>query len=184
MKKLFIFSLLLMSVSACNYHYETINPSYLCGKLIPQPSPYDANDTVVAMKVNFPFHSDMNGLTYFLLKENEMISILDREGKRKDSVILSAYFSRTFILYPNNTLLDMPQEALKCDLCDMKDRDTEDLSTSGCLNISEGYLIFYYEMRTGEGSRKKYNKILSNGETIHLYEIDGCYFEDATWDYL
>ena len=95
MKKILFLALLTLSFVACNtYPYEIINPgNWLRGELVPVVSPFNENDTVLAMKVKYNFHSDYNGKTFYILKnnnskaiQNKLFSILDDEGNRLDSL--------------------------------------------------------------------------------------------------
>ena len=130
MKKIAFFAVLIFLTSACNNQPNVNNPTnWLRGELVPVVSPFNENDTVLAMKVKYNFHSDYNGKTFYILKnnnskaiQNKLFSILDDEGNRLDSLEIcrcdrkSGCDGRTFIiLYPRKTLSDLSPEVLKCE---------------------------------------------------------------------
>ena len=175
MKKLILFLFTTIILISCNkqpqqdcgtYPYcigdYSIHPdNWLCGRLKPEPSPFDKNDTVVAMMIKYVYHSDMNGLTYFITRKKEMFSILDESGNRKESIELNDYKGNNFnnipfILYPNKSIEDLPSEVIS----------------------SDGVLIFDYEMEIHGG--KTYEELTDSGDTIHMFELnEETYFDDV-----
>ena len=153
-------------MSSCNYHYKTINPTdWLCGELVAEVSPYDPNDTVVAMKVKYDFHSDMNGLTYYLLKDRSMYYLLDSDRRRKDSIEMCIYYNKPFVLYPNKSLSDLPPEVLECN----NGPYLPDEYNTCKLDASRGVLILNYRFAIFGGLI--YDKVRQKGDTLHIFEF-------------
>ena len=201
MKKFLFFLLSAITFIACNnthhkgcddYPYcitdYSIHPdNWLCGRLKAEPSPFDENDTVVAMTIKYVYHSDMNGLTYFLTKNKEMFNLRDESGKRKESLLMNDYRGKNFknmpfILYPYISIEDLPSEVIKCDLQERKETVKPNSSHewySRCLEISsDGVLIFDYEMEIHGG--QTYDDVTEKGDSIHLFELnEETYFDDV-----
>ncbi len=127
MKKCVLLYVLAVAFMACNnkqpqycdsYPYcisdYSIHPeNWLCGRLKPEPSPFDENDTVVAMAVKYVYSSDMNGMTYFITRNKELFSLLDESGKRKESIEMNEYKGKNFmnmpfVLYPYKSIEELP----------------------------------------------------------------------------
>ena len=125
MKKSLFILVLAVAFIACNnkppqdcddYPYciddYSIHPdNWLCGRLKAEPSPFNEKDTVVAMTIKYVYHSDMNGLTYFITKNKELFSLLDESGNRKESILMCDYkggysFQTSFFLYPCKSITD------------------------------------------------------------------------------
>ena len=201
MKKCIFLFVLAVAFIACNkqpqpdcgtYPYcisdFSIHPdNWICGTLRPEPSPFDENDTVVAMKIKYVYDSDMNGLTYFTTKNKELFSLFDESGNREDSIFICTHNGKSFVLYPYKSVSDLSPEVIKCDIQEresMREAHQEDIENGmdlykGCLNISyDGVLVFDYEMEIQGG--QTYDKTTETGDTIHLFEIsDNTHFDNV-----
>ncbi|MBR1809860.1 MAG: hypothetical protein IJ776_10810 [Paludibacteraceae bacterium] len=201
MKKCLFLFVLAVAFIACNsrqpqycddYPYciseFSIHPEHwLCGRLKPEPSPFDKKDTVVAMTIKYVYSSDMNGLTYFITKNNELFSLSDESGKRKESIEMTDYKGKNFknmpfVLYPYKSIEELPSEVIKCDLQERAERaklDSPDQWCDRCLEISsDGVLIFGYEMEITGG--QTYETLTNDGDTIHLFDLnEESYFNDV-----
>lgn len=191
MKKIAFLAVLVVLSSACNYKPEVSNPSnWLRGKLVPEVSPFNENDTVLAMKVKYMFPSDYNGRTYYILKynnsnaiQNKLLSILDNDGNRLDSIEICKYYDKTFTLYPLKTLSDLPTEVLDC-VDDDFFVELPQLEERCKLDVNKGTLIFNYEMLITDEKGKIYDMVLKNEKTIHIYEMNEntCFKNKNSYD--
>ena len=163
----------------------SIHPTnWLCGRLKAEPSPFDEKDTVVAMTVQYVYQSNMNGLTYFITPHDSLISLLNDDGTRKETIEIEVKYDYT--LYPYKGARDLPPQYVHCIeneeyekfLSEMYPEDMD--YQMRCLDLNDHVLLFNYYLELQNG--QTYDRVTEKGDTIRCFKLYiDSYFKDVDW---